>query len=137
MAVFDRQLLAQWVAQRDADAFGALVVRHLPMVYGTCRRILGDASEAEGVAQECFEILAERASTRVGGYLGAWLHRVATNRALSRLRSDARRKAREGHCASAARSEDRAAPDDLAGGGTSTVMSITPWRSCRSVTAAR
>ncbi|MBI5092779.1 MAG: sigma-70 family RNA polymerase sigma factor [Candidatus Hydrogenedentes bacterium] len=87
-------LVERWVRQRDAEAFRALVVRYAGMVYGTCRRLLGNAAEAEDVSQECFEILA-RAGNKPGRYLGPWLHRVATNQSLKRLRADRRRKSRD------------------------------------------
>ena len=93
----DNELLMQWVEQRDPEAFREVANRHAAMVYATCRRIVRDAVEAEDLAQECFEALA-RAGTRPGAYLGAWLHRVATNRSLQRLRGDARRRAREIAC---------------------------------------
>jgi RNA polymerase sigma factor (sigma-70 family) len=90
----DLDLLAKWRDARDATAFAQLVNRHAGMVYATCRRVLGSESDAEDVAQECFEMLAEgRGAPRE--HVGGWLHRVATNRAISRRRSDSRRHARE------------------------------------------
>ena len=40
--------------QGDADAFGALVVRYQSRVIRVAGRLLGDAQEAEDVAQEAF-----------------------------------------------------------------------------------
>ncbi|MDX9973259.1 MAG: sigma-70 family RNA polymerase sigma factor [FCB group bacterium] len=94
MSTNDLDLGWRWVTRRDAGAFQALVARHAGMVYGTCRRVLGNATEAEDVAQECFEILA-RTPKWPEGSLGAWLHRVATNRCLNRLKSERRRVDRE------------------------------------------
>ncbi|MFC1734467.1 sigma factor, partial [Candidatus Hydrogenedentota bacterium] len=50
--------------------------RHSAMVYGTCRRVLGDSVESEDVAQECFIALTEerRIEERAGASLGGWLH---------------------------------------------------------------
>jgi len=90
----DVALLQRWTDRRDAQAFKEIVSRYAPMVYGTCRRILGNATEAEDVTQECFEVLA-RTKKGPTDHLGAWLHRVATNRALDNARSELRRKARE------------------------------------------
>lgn len=94
MANDDRILLEQWSKQGDGEAFRTLVSRYGGVVYGACRRILGNPSDAEDIAQECFEALAT-AGTKPGSYVGAWLHRVATYHAISRVRSDARRKQRE------------------------------------------
>jgi RNA polymerase sigma factor (sigma-70 family) len=94
MYVDDVDLGARWMTRRDPGAFQALVLRYAGPVYGTCRRVLGNATEAEDVAQECFEILAGATSWPQGS-LGAWLHRVAVNRALNRLKSERRRHERE------------------------------------------
>ncbi len=94
MAHDDRMLLEQWSEQGDGEAFGALVSRYGAMVYGACRRILGNPADAEDIAQECFEALAT-AGTKPGSYVGAWLHRVATYHAISHVRSDVRRRQRE------------------------------------------
>ena len=87
-------LLQRWRDARDADAFKTLALRHASMVFNTCRRILGNHADAEEVAQECFIDLALAAAppkTHVAG----WLHRVATCKAISRVRAQHRRKQRE------------------------------------------
>lgn len=90
----DQDLFDRWIRQRDAEAFKQIVSRHSAMVYGTCVRMLGNAADAEDIAQECFEVLAQR---HIGPAkcLGAWLHKVATNLAIKRIRSETRRRARE------------------------------------------
>ncbi|MBI5093271.1 MAG: sigma-70 family RNA polymerase sigma factor [Candidatus Hydrogenedentes bacterium] len=90
----DLALLERWTEQRDGEAFSGLVSRYSGVVFGACKRIFGNRPDAEDAAQECFEALAA-AGTKPGPYLGAWLHRVATYHALSRLRADERRKRRE------------------------------------------
>jgi RNA polymerase sigma factor (sigma-70 family) len=94
MSESDLELLESWVREGDAEAFKTLAKRYAGMVYGTCKRILNNPAEAEDVAQECFEILATTPKP-VGEYLAPWLHRVACNRSLTRLRSEHRRKERE------------------------------------------
>ena len=90
----DSALLVRWFNRRDPQAFRELTSRYAGMVLATSTRILGDATEAEDVTQECFERLA-RMAEGPKGHLGAWLHRVATNRALDRIRQARRRVARE------------------------------------------
>ena len=86
--------LQQWIRVRDADAFDRLAKRYAGIVFGTCLRITGNRPEAEDATQECFEALAGIAEVPRAP-LGAWLHRVATNRALDRVRSNKRRRTRE------------------------------------------
>jgi RNA polymerase sigma factor (sigma-70 family) len=90
----EEAIVARWVGARDAEAFRSIFVRYSTMVYATCRRILPNDHDAEEVAQECFETLAVTSSPPAT-YLGPWLHRVATNLSLKRIRSETRRHKRE------------------------------------------
>ncbi len=94
MALDDSMLLEQWRSEGDAEAFRTLVTRYAGVVYAAGQRVLGTSSDVEDVAQECFEALA-MAGSKPGDHVGAWLHRVATNRAISHLRSESRRRTRE------------------------------------------
>ena len=79
----DAQLLERFVGRRDEAAFELLVWRHGKMVFGTCRRLLRDAHEAEDAFQACFLALARRAgSIGRGASVGGWLHKVAFRLAL-------------------------------------------------------
>jgi RNA polymerase sigma-70 factor, ECF subfamily len=112
MSAADLTLLTRWIDGRDADAFRELAVRHGGTVFGAARRILRNASDAEEVAQECFETLAKAEQTPKE-HVGAWLHRVATNRALNRLRGDQRRNQREQRFAEAHPKTEQIKWDDL------------------------
>jgi RNA polymerase sigma factor (sigma-70 family) len=90
----DAIALERWIERRDADAFRDLVGRYSGLVFGASRRVLGNAHDAEEIAQECFQALAG-AERPPAPYLGPWLHRIATNLALKRVRTDIRRRARE------------------------------------------
>jgi RNA polymerase sigma factor (sigma-70 family) len=93
----DDQLLACFVADRDEDAFAALVRRHGPMVWGVCRRLLGYHHDAEDAFQAVFLILAQKAITvRPQAALGPWLYGVAYRVALKAAAAGARRRSREG-----------------------------------------
>ncbi|MDX9972299.1 MAG: sigma-70 family RNA polymerase sigma factor [FCB group bacterium] len=90
----DAVLFDKWRSERDAEAFRELATRYSAMVYATCLRVLRNPQEAEEAAQECFEKLAQ-APRLDAPYAGPWLHKVATNRALDRLRVEGRRRTRE------------------------------------------
>ncbi|MBX7256314.1 MAG: sigma-70 family RNA polymerase sigma factor [Candidatus Hydrogenedentes bacterium] len=85
----------RWVSRREPQAFEELVRQYAAMVYGTCLRVLRNPTDAEDVAQECFEELVRKPDLSGVRVPGAWLHGTATYRSLTRLRSDERRKQRE------------------------------------------
>jgi RNA polymerase sigma factor (sigma-70 family) len=60
----------------------------------TCRRILGDETQAADAVQETFFQLTKDAD-RITGSLGSWLHKVATRRAVDVIRQNASRRRRE------------------------------------------
>ena len=90
----DQTLLARYVATRDALAFEELAKRYAVLVRSVCVRVLGNAHDAEDVAQECFLELARHAG-EVHSSVPGWLHRAATSRSLNVLRSRMRRRVRE------------------------------------------
>src|SRR5207244_220533 len=94
----DGELLARFAADRDGDAFAALVARHGPMVLGVCRRILGDAHAAEDAFQSTFLMLSRYArSLRRPAALPAWLHAVAVRSARRGLARRQRSHVAEAH----------------------------------------
>jgi RNA polymerase sigma factor (sigma-70 family) len=83
----DGTLLHRFVANRDDDAFAALVGRHGPMVWALCRRILHNLPDAEDAFQATFLVLVRKANgVRQPDLLGPWLHGVAYRVAM-RLRA--------------------------------------------------
>lgn len=80
--------LIRRVAQGDIVATQALVTRKLPRMLALSRRLLGDPTEAEDVAQEALLRLWKQAAHWVPGRarLDTWLHKVAVNLCYDRLR---------------------------------------------------
>ena len=79
---------------RDAEAFEELIELHAPRVYRMLARVLGNAADAEDVAQEAL-LKAWRALPGFRGeaQFGTWLFRIAVNEAKRRLAYQARRPA--------------------------------------------
>ena len=83
----DDALMAR-IAGRDAVAFSRVVDGHAAMLHRVAYRMIGDAAEAEDVAQEALLRLWASAERWRPGQAGiaAWLTRVAVNQCLDRLR---------------------------------------------------
>jgi RNA polymerase sigma factor (sigma-70 family) len=92
----DGHLLTVFAESGDESAFAAIVERHSGQVRSTARRVLGDADEAQDIAQAVFLTLAQKArSLRKDMPLAGWLHRVAWRLALDARKSRERRRNRE------------------------------------------
>ena len=80
--------LVRRAGEGDAAAVQALVARKLRRVLALAERMLGDAAEAEDVAQETFfKVWRHAARWRTGAArFDTWLHRVTLNLCYDRLR---------------------------------------------------
>ena len=92
----DSQLLDQFLHRQDEAAFAALLKRHGPMVLGVCRRVLGDADDAEDAFQATFFVLVRKAAA-IGkrDAVGSWLYKVAYRTALRARTATLRRRTEE------------------------------------------
>src|SRR5688500_339863 len=95
-ALTDGELLDDYVAVRDPAALAVRVSRHGPMVLGVCRRILGNAADADDAFQATFLVLVRKATTiRPRGQVSHWLYGVARKTALKARTRNRQRAARE------------------------------------------
>ncbi len=80
--------LVRRIGAGDEAAMQAFVARKLPRILALARRMLGDAAEAEDVAQETFiRVWSHAAGWRARrARFDTWLHRVALNLCYDRLR---------------------------------------------------
>lgn len=73
--------------RRDAAAFESLYKLHSRRIYALCLRMLGNISEAEDLTQEAFLQLFRKIHLFRGeSAFSTWLHRMAVNLVLMRLR---------------------------------------------------
>ena len=89
---------ADWIAraqQSDSKAFERLYRMHIDRVYGLCLRMTGNVSEAEDCAQEAFiQAWSKLDRFRGDSAFGTWLHRIAVNTVLGRIRKSKREQDR-------------------------------------------
>jgi len=96
----------------DPDAFEQLVRAYQHRVFGVAVRMLGNAAEAEEIAQEVFlRVHRSVGEFRGEAKLSTWLYAIASRLCLNRLQSGERRHRRAGEEALAD------VPADDAGGG--------------------
>ena len=82
------EALLERIVRGDRNAVTLLVSRKLPKLLSLARRMLGDATEAEDVAQETLVRTWKQAHSWVPGKarIDTWMHRVALNLCYDRLR---------------------------------------------------
>lgn len=89
---------ADWIARAqraDAGAFEKLYRMHVDKVYGLCLRMTGNVAEAEDCAQEAFiQAWNKLEKFRGESAFGTWLHRIAVNSVLGRMRKSKREQDR-------------------------------------------
>ena len=81
------------VAEGSHDALATLYDRHADAVFAVATRLTPDRQVAEEVVQDTFLALWNRAELYdpAAGSLAAWLHTIARNRTVDRLRAAGRR----------------------------------------------
>jgi len=89
----DDVALVRAVATGSQEAIAALYDRHAGAVYAVASRLTNDRQLAEEVVQETFLAVWNRAELfdPASGSLAAWLHTIARNRTVDRLRAIGRR----------------------------------------------
>lgn len=82
------EFLVERARRADTRAFESLYRLHSGRVYGLCLRMTGNPAEAEDCAQEAFiQAWKKLKMFRGDSSFGTWIHRVAVNVVLGRMRS--------------------------------------------------
>jgi len=94
-APVDERALIRQAQRADTRAFEALYRLHIDKVYGICLRMTGNVSEAEDCAQEAFiQAWNKMDKFRGDSAFSTWLHRIAVNTVLGRIRKSKREQDR-------------------------------------------
>ena len=90
--MLDERVLVQRLKAGDHDAYEVLVRTHASRLVAVTRRILTSEDDARDAVQDAFILAFRNIGTFEGeSRLSTWLHRVAINAALMRLRARRRR----------------------------------------------
>ncbi len=99
----------------DADAFERIYKLHSRRVYALCLRMAGNPAEAEDLTQEAFMTVLRKIRTfRGDSAFSTWLHRIAVNLVLMRLRKKSSQETSPERIKE--QSEDRGGPNAELGG---------------------
>jgi len=84
----DQEVLTRYRQGGDVAALGVLYERHLPEVFGVCRRYLAPPDEdAQDAAMQLFEQLVGKLRSHAPDNFPAWLYATARNFCLMELRA--------------------------------------------------
>jgi RNA polymerase sigma factor (sigma-70 family) len=92
----DADLLERFAEQRDESAFTSLLLRHGPLVWSVCRRVLVEEQAAEDAFQATFLVLVRKAgSVSKKASVRSWLYGVALRVAVRARQQAGLRRLRE------------------------------------------
>lgn len=84
----DEELLANYTKSGDAEYFGELYNRYIPLLYGLCLKYLQDEDRAQEAVMQLFEDLLPKMANYEITTFKPWLYRVAKNHCLQVLRKE-------------------------------------------------
>jgi RNA polymerase sigma-70 factor (ECF subfamily) len=94
-ALAEEAMLIEQAKRSSKRAFEALYRMHIDRIYGVCLRMTGNVSEAEDCAQDAFiQAWNKLRLFRGDSAFSTWLHRIAVNSVLGRMRKAKREQDR-------------------------------------------
>ena len=95
LSAADERACIRRAQAQDAAAFEKLYRMHVDRVYGLCLRMTGSPAEADDCTQDAFiQAWSKLDRFRGDSAFGTWLHRVAVNSVLGRMRKSRREQDR-------------------------------------------
>lgn len=86
--ISDEELITRYRFSHDNQYIGELYKRYTHLVFGVCMKYLKDPAKAEDATMQIFEKLIEDLKKFEVDYFKGWLHMVARNHCLMKLRKD-------------------------------------------------
>jgi RNA polymerase sigma-70 factor (ECF subfamily) len=85
----DEDLLNKYRNSEDAEYFGILYNRYIPLLYGICLKYLADADKAQDVVMQVFENIFPKILQYEIQTFRTWIYSVVKNHCLQTLRKEA------------------------------------------------
>jgi RNA polymerase sigma-70 factor (ECF subfamily) len=83
-------LLKEYKRTGNADFFGTLYNRYIPLLYGVCLKYLGDAGKSEDAVMQLFEDLLPKVADYGIAVFRTWIYTVIKNHCLQILRKESK-----------------------------------------------
>ena len=83
----DNDLLEAYKTSGSLDVLASLYQRYMDLIYGTCLKYLKETEDAKDATLNIFEELITKAKRHEITHFRNWLHQLAKNHCLMRLRS--------------------------------------------------
>lgn len=84
----DDELVAKYKATSELRVLSELYLRYMELVYGVCLKYFKDEEESKDAVQNIFEELIAKLHKYPVTHFKAWLHQLAKNHCLMKMRSD-------------------------------------------------
>ena len=88
----DTELVALYKQSGDLKILGSLYERYMELVYGVCLKYLEDTEASKDAVMQVFEELVEKLKKHEVNNFKGWLHTLAKNHCLMKLRSGKNKK---------------------------------------------
>jgi RNA polymerase sigma factor (sigma-70 family) len=83
----DKELVVQYKQSNDLSVLGELYQRYMDLVYGVCLKYLKESETSKDAVMQIFEELVSKLKKHEVENFKAWLHQVAKNHCLMKLRT--------------------------------------------------
>jgi RNA polymerase sigma-70 factor (ECF subfamily) len=84
----DEDLLDKYKNTGDAEYFGILYNRYIPLIYGICLKYIGDADKSQDAVMQIFENVFPKILQYEVRTFRTWIYSVAKNHCLQMLRKE-------------------------------------------------
>ena len=86
--ITDIELINRYKSSRDLKVLGELYERYMPLVFGVCLKYLKNREDSQDAVMQVFEKLIDQLQKHEVANFKSWLHVLAKNHCLMKMRSE-------------------------------------------------